>query len=59
MDTLIVGFSRLDFKGILAPHDDPLVITTRVHGYEVQRILLDGGDLSRRDVLALLQEPRS
>ena len=40
MDTLIIGFSRLDFKNILAPHDDPLIITTRVHGYEVLRLLV-------------------
>ena len=45
MDTLIVGFSLLDFKGILAPHNDPLVIIIRVHGFEVQRILVDGESL--------------
>lgn len=41
MDTLIVGFLRKDFKGILAPHDNPLVISTRVHGYDVSRTLVD------------------
>ena len=42
MNTLVPGFSRMEFKGILAPHDDALIISTRVHGYDVSRILMDG-----------------
>ncbi|XP_021751090.1 uncharacterized protein LOC110716765 [Chenopodium quinoa] len=36
-------FDEFDQKGIIYPHDDPLVVTMRIANWEVDRILIDGG----------------
>ncbi|XP_021747902.1 uncharacterized protein LOC110713764 [Chenopodium quinoa] len=36
-------FDEYDQKGIIYPHDDPLVVTMRIANWEVDRILIDGG----------------
>lgn len=36
-------FDEYDQKGIIYPHDDPLVLTMRIANWEVDRILIDGG----------------
>ena len=39
----ILGFSDEDKIGIIQPHDDTLVVTLRIEGYDVKRILVDQG----------------
>ena len=38
---LILGFSNKDKIGIIQPHDDALVVTLRIGGYDVKRMLVD------------------
>ncbi|XP_075655167.1 uncharacterized protein LOC142625381 [Castanea sativa] len=37
----ILGFSEEDKEGTCQPHDDALVVTIRIGGYDVKRILVD------------------
>ena len=46
-----ISFKEEDLSRVQTPHDDPLVVTLRVHDCDVQRILIDGG--SRANVLFL------
>ena len=39
----ILGFSDEDKVGTIQPHDDALVVTLRIGGYDVKRVLLDQG----------------
>ena len=39
-----VGFSDEDKAGIIQPHDDALVVTLRIGGYDVRRVLVDQGN---------------
>ncbi|XP_021741185.1 uncharacterized protein LOC110707483 [Chenopodium quinoa] len=39
-------FDEYDQKGIIYPHDDPLVVTMRIANWEVDRILINGGSSS-------------
>ncbi|XP_066163886.1 uncharacterized protein [Oryza sativa Japonica Group] len=41
-----ISFEAEDAKGVLFPHQDPLVISAEVAGFEVRRILIDGGSLA-------------
>ena len=41
---LILGFSNKDKIGIIQPHDDALVVTLRIGGYDVKRMLVDQGN---------------
>lgn len=41
-----LGFSKTDKEGTLQPHDDALVITIRIGGYDVKRVLVDQGSQS-------------
>ena len=41
--TPLIGFSNEDKLGTLQPHDDALVVTLRIGGYDVKRVLLDQG----------------
>ena len=41
MATPLIGFSDEDKLGILQPHDDALVVTLRIGGYNVKRVLVD------------------
>ena len=40
---LVMGFSDEDKIGTIRPHDDALVITLRIGGYDVRRVLVDQG----------------
>ena len=38
---LVLGFSDEDKLGTIQPHDDALVITLRIGGYDVKRVMID------------------
>ena len=38
---LVMGFSNKDKIGTIQPHDDALVITIRIGGYDVKRVMVD------------------
>ena len=38
---LVMGFSDVDKIGTIQPHDDALVITLRIEGYDVKRVMVD------------------
>ena len=38
-----MGFSDDDKIGTIQPHDDALVITLRIWGYDVKRVIMDQG----------------
>ena len=38
---LVMGFSDEDKIGTIQPHDDALVITLRIEGYDVKRVMVD------------------
>ncbi|XP_050258924.1 uncharacterized protein LOC126703915 [Quercus robur] len=40
---LILGFSDEDKVGIIQSHDDALVVTLRIGGYDVKRVIIDQG----------------
>ena len=40
---LVMGFSDEDKIGAIQPHDDGLVITLRIEGYDVKRVTVDQG----------------
>nr|XP_023893149.1 uncharacterized protein LOC112005128 [Quercus suber] len=40
---LVIGFSDEDKMGTIQPHDDALVITLRIGGYDVKRVMVDQG----------------
>ena len=40
---LVMGFSEEDKIGTIQPHDDALVITLRIGGYDVKRVMMDQG----------------
>ncbi|XP_050281281.1 uncharacterized protein LOC126722175 [Quercus robur] len=44
MATPLIGFSDKDKLGTLQPHDDALVVTLRIGGYDVKRVLVDQGN---------------
>ena len=41
MATPLIEFSDEDKLGTLQPHDDTLVVTLRIGGYDVKRVLVD------------------
>ncbi|XP_030936095.1 uncharacterized protein LOC115961219 [Quercus lobata] len=41
--TPLIGFSDEDKLGTLQPHDDALVVTLRIGGYDMKRVLVDQG----------------
>ena len=41
--SLVMGFSDKDKIGTIQPHDDALVITLRIGGYDVKRVMVDQG----------------
>ena len=45
MATPLIGFSDEDKQGTLQPHDDALVVTLRIGGYDVERVLVDQGSV--------------
>ena len=42
---LTLGFSDEDKAGTIQPHDDALVVTLRIGGYDVRRVLMDQGSI--------------
>ena len=42
---LILGFSDEDMVGTIQPHDDALVVTLRISGYDVRRLMVDQGSV--------------
>ena len=38
-----LGFSSEDKAGTIQPHDDTLVVTLKIEGYDVRRVLIDQG----------------
>ena len=40
---LVMGFLDEDKIGTIHPHDDALVITLRIGGYDVKRVMVDQG----------------
>ena len=40
---LSLSFSNEDMIGIIQSHDDTLVVTLRIGGYDVRRVLVDQG----------------
>ena len=40
---LVLGFSNEDKVGTILPHDDVLVVTLRIGGYDVRKVLVDQG----------------
>ena len=40
---LVMGFSDKDKIGTIQPHDDALVITLRIWGYDVKKVMVDQG----------------
>ena len=40
---LILGFSNKNKIGTIQPHDDALVVTLRIWGYDVKKVLVDQG----------------
>ena len=43
MATPLIGFLDEDKLGTFQPHDDALVVTLRIEGYDVKRVLVDQG----------------
>ena len=41
MVTPTLGFSEEDKQGTFQPHDDALVVTIRIGGYDMKRVLVD------------------
>ena len=44
---LVMGFSDEDKIGTIQPHDNALMITLRIGGYDVKRVMVDQGILLR------------
>ena len=40
---LVMGFLNKDKIGTIQPHDDALVITFRIRGYDMKRVMVDQG----------------
>ena len=40
---LVLGFSDEDKIGTIQPHDDALMITFRIGGYDMKRVMVDQG----------------
>ena len=43
---LVMGFLNEDKIGIIQPHDDALVITFRIGGYDMKRVMVDQGSVA-------------
>ena len=43
--SLVMGFSNEDKIGTIQPHNDALVITLRIGGYDVKRVMVDQGSV--------------
>ena len=43
---MVIGFSDEDKIGTIQPHDDALVITLRIRGYDMKRVMVDQGSVA-------------
>ena len=43
--TQLIGFSEEDKQGTIQPHDDALVVTLRIGGYDMKMVLVDQGSV--------------
>ena len=43
---LVLSFSEEDKQGTIQPYDDALVVTLRIGGYDVKRVMVDQGSAS-------------
>ena len=41
--SLVLGFSDEEKLGTIQPHDDALVVTLKINGYNVRRVMIDQG----------------
>ena len=41
--SLVLGFSDEDKRGTIQPHDDALVVTLRIGGYDIRSVMIDEG----------------
>ena len=41
--TLVLSFSDADKQGTIQPHDDALVVTLIIGGYDIKRVMVDQG----------------
>ena len=46
---LVISFDEEDLVGTIQPYDDALVVTTRISGFLVKRVMIDQG--SEADVM--------
>ena len=44
---LVLGFSDEDKLGTVQPHDDILVVTLRIGGYDVKRVMINQGSAAK------------
>ena len=44
---LVLSFSDADKQGTIQPHDDALVVTLRIGGYDVKRVIVDQGSVAK------------
>ena len=45
MASPVLGFSDEDKVGTIQPHDDVLVVTLRIGGYDMKKVLVDQGSV--------------
>ena len=45
---LMLSFIDADKLGTIQPHDDALVVTLRIGGYNVKRVMIDQGSATKR-----------
>ena len=43
---LVLSFSDADKRGTIQPHNDALVVTLRIGGYNVKRVIVDQGSVA-------------
>ena len=43
---LVLSFSDADKQGTIQSHDDALVVTLRIDGYDVKRVMVDQGSVA-------------
>ena len=44
---LVLSFSDADKQGTVQPHDDALVVTLRIGGYDVKKVMVDQGSAAK------------
>ena len=43
---MVLSFSDADKQGTIQPHDDALVVTLRIGGYDLKRVMVDQGSVA-------------